>query len=389
MNLSPYLGEMLDAGVTSFKIEGRLKDVTYVANVVSAYRARLDAALAERGLRKSSSGKSDPGFEPNLGKTFNRGYTTYFLHGRSERIGSPDTPKMVGEVLGRVVRADAYGVVLDGTAELHPGDGLCFFDREGKLDGTVVNTVEGHSFVPDKPEKLRVGMYVFRNHDHEFLEGVRKARHERRIGVELRAVANCEGVTLEAVDENGVRFEASLKGPFDVAKKPEVALESIQRQLAKTGDTHYSCTSAVVEAEPVPFVTLSALNALRRDLLTGLTEAREAVRPRETGAITPNDTPYPETELSYLGNVLNEHAKNFYRRHGVQHIESGAETGVNLRERKVMTTRYCIKEQFGMCPRHGGRPGLDEPLALINQEGHRLELRFNCARCEMEIYLAH
>ncbi|MDX9971565.1 MAG: U32 family peptidase [FCB group bacterium] len=389
MNLSPYLGEMLDAGVTSFKIEGRLKDITYVANVVAHYRAKLDEAMAERGLRRSSSGRSEPGFTPNPVKTFNRGYTDYFLHGRKDHIGSPDTPKMIGEAVGRVVRAEGNRITLNTTIELHPGDGLCYFDREGRLDGTVVNGVDGRTIVPEKPEGLRVGTIVFRNHDHEYLEQVRKSRHERHIGLALRALLTTDGLLLTGTDEDGVTAEAVLPGPFDPARDADRALENLRKQLSKTGDSAFEVTALEIDVEPAPFVPLSALNGLRRDLLEKLGAAREAKRPRETVSIIPDETPYPEDQLTYLGNVLNARAKAFYRRHGVEAIEPGAEAGGNLRDRKVMTTRYCLKHQMNLCPRYGGHSDYEEPLALVDDKGHRVELRFNCKRCEMEIYFAH
>lgn len=389
LNLSDNLGALLDAGISSFKVEGRLKDETYVANVVAHYRARLDTELAARGMRKSSSGTSRAGFDPDPGKTFNRGYTKYFLHGRQERIGSPDTPKMVGEALGRVVRAGAKGIEIDTAVELHPGDGLCFFDRDGRLCGTVVNEVRGRSVVPEKPEGLVPGTPVFRNHDHAFLSRLRKSRPERRIDVRL-ALRTAPGgpIRLEAVDEDGNRAEVSAEGPFAPADKPDAALENIRRQLSKTGDTEFACAELLVEAVPPPFVPVAALNALRRDLLARLTEARAENRPRATGGITPNDAPYPERELSYLGNVLNRRAQAFYRRHGVERIEPAAESGLDLRGRTVMTTRYCVKHQLGLCTHRGGRSEHREPLSLVDENGRRLELRFDCRRCEMDVYLA-
>jgi putative protease len=389
LNLSERLPDLLAAGVTSFKIEGRLKDRTYVANVVAYYRARLDEALREAGFGRSSSGNTVAGFDPDLAKTFNRGFTTYFLDGRGQAVGSPETPKMAGERVGRVLRlgeeagrvqgvaADSF--TIDGQAELHPGDGLAFFGRDGRLRGTVVNAVRGRTVFPQKIEGIEPGTAIHRNHDHEFLSGVASARPERRIGVGMTLRAGPYGSVLAAEDEDGNRAEVAL-GPAPVAERPEAARATLRRQSAKTGDTEFICMRVDIALDPVPFVPVSAMNALRREVFDRLSAARETNRPRPEGGIVPNDAPYPESELSNLGNVLNAKAEAFYRRHGVERIERAAESGLDLRGRRVMTTRYCIREQLGLC----GTP-VAEPLALIDDEGRRLELRFDCEECEMEV----
>jgi len=205
-NLSAHLGDLLDAGVTSFKIEGRLKEKTYVVNVVSAYRRALDRELAARDLAKSSSGRSSVDFTPDLNKTFNRGYTTYYLHGRAEPPGSIDTPKMVGEVVGEVVAVDRRSFRLaPGATELRNGDGLCFFDAEGVLQGTVVNAVNGSTITPNSMEHIRKGTRIYRNHDHVYLRQLEKSQPARTIAVQFTLEESPEGFTLTAEDEDGIR----------------------------------------------------------------------------------------------------------------------------------------------------------------------------------------
>ncbi|HXN47484.1 MAG TPA: U32 family peptidase, partial [Bryobacteraceae bacterium] len=224
LNLSERLPDLLAAGVTSFKIEGRLKDRTYVANVVSFYRARLDDAMrAATGFERSSSGTSSPGFEPDLAKTFNRGSTTYFLDGRGQSVGSPETPKMTGEEIGRVVNVAPDSFTIDGPVELHPGDGLAFFGTDGHLRGTVVNVFRGRTVFPQKIEGIEPGTAIHRNHDHAFLSQVASARSERRIGVTM----TLDAAALTAVDEDGNRAEAPL-GPAPAADKPEAALATLR-----------------------------------------------------------------------------------------------------------------------------------------------------------------
>ena len=387
LNLSEHLPELLDAGVTSFKIEGRLKDLPYVANNVAHYRATLDPHLARRGLRRSSSGTSTPGFTPDLDKTFNRGYTTYFLHGRPEALAFPATPKMVGEEVGRVVKTDGAEITLSTRLTLHPGDGLCFFDTRGELCGTTVNAVRGGTIAVQKPQGIRPGTTVYRNHDHVFLSQVARARMERRIGVCFTLRATPDGLSLLARDEDGAEAESSVTGSPQPARDPAVALDTIRRQLRKTGNSTYACSEVEVEISPVPFLPVSALNALRREALEALTAARAQQRPRTAGGVIRSETPYPAREPTYLGNVLNRKAEAFYRRHGVTRIEPAAESGLDLRGRKVMTTRYCLKRQLGLCPACGSPASPAEPLSLTDEEGNRFRLHFDCDRCEMELYV--
>jgi len=387
LNLSDHLPELLEAGVTSFKIEGRLKDMPYVANVVAYYRARLDAAIGETRLRPSSSGASRPGFAPDPDKTFNRGYTGYFLHGRAGAVAFPSTPKMVGEEVGRVTKVDRATITASTRLLLHPGDGLCFFDASGDLRGTQLNAVRGAAIVVQSTAGMRVGTLLYRNHDHAFLTHVKKARMERRIRVSLTLLAVPGGVVLFARDEDGVEARYRVSCAVEAAKDPHTALATTRRQLMKTGDSNYACSEVAVEVAPLPFLAVSVLNGMRRGALDALSVAREQRRPRVSGGAIRNEAPYPERELTYLGNVLNRKAEAFYRRHGVTTIEPAAESGLDMHGRKVMTARYCVKEQLGLCPRAGAVDTIEEPLFLVDEDGSRLRLDCDCSRCEMEICL--
>lgn len=399
LDLSEHFRELIDAGVCSFKIEGRLKDQAYVSNVVAFYRSKLDEALGEisgwrfgnhhpgideairdAGLRKSSSGASDPGFTPDVNKTFNRSYSTYFLHGSDQKVGRPETPGMVGEEIGRVVTAGQRFATLDSEIELHPGDGICWFSPAGDLRGTVVNGVRGATIEPDKPQGIEPGTMIYRNHDHEFLTRLAKATPKRLIGVRLALSEIDNGLTLRAVDEDGNEAEFSLECEKVAAEKPEQALENIRRQLSKTGGTDFACSQVEIELTTPLFVPISTLNSLRRGVLEALAQVRAANRPVRTGGVLRNEAPYPTEHLTFEGNVLNKSAEAFYLRHGVTEIEPAAESGLDLRGRRVMTTRYCLRKQFGKC-------GSSDPLVLIDEEGHRLELRFDCEHCLMEVWL--
>jgi putative protease len=396
LNLSDDLGALLDAGVCSFKIEGRLKDTAYVRNVVGHYRQKLDALLEGRKLRPAASGSVKLDFTPDPRKTFNRGYTSYFLHGRKGPVGSIDTPKSLGEPVGRVTRLGRNSFQLDGEVEIHRGDGLCFLNRQRELAGTTVNDVQGTAIFPDKMEGLATGMAIYRNHDHAFVAQLEKSQAERKIGVQFRLAATLNGLALFARDENGCEAMAAMAVEKVPAEKPEQAAAAIEKQLRKLGGTPFECSFVRNDLPEPYFIPLSTLNALRRAALENLETQRlaEFSRLRATaggrGGAIKNEAPYPEKTLTYLGNVLNEKARAFYRRHGVTEIQPAAESGLEMRGRKVMTTKHCIKHQLGYCARFSlsknTPPARPQELALVDEQGNRYPLRFNCARCEMEVY---
>ncbi len=403
MNRSADLGGLLDAGVMSFKIEGRLKDEAYVTNVVSHYRRALDAELAARGLQRSSSGQSEVGFSPDVNKTFNRGYTRYFLHGRDEEQspGSIDTPKMVGEHIGVVVATDAHTFTLDRAPDLHNGDGITFFDERDQLQGTVVNgtqlTPDGLVVTPNDMGGIRPGKTIFRNRDHAFLNKVRRTTPERTLGVRFTLVETDDGFELTAVDEDGNAATVPLIEAKEPARKPQQALETVHRQLEKTGGTPFRCEAVAVTWSRPYFLPFSTLNELRRQALDALLAARTANRPRMAAppvhsTEAQRTVPYPERELSFRANALNAYALAFYQRHGVEEIEPAAESGLDLRDRVVMRTRYCIKDELGWCPQQDSPshpPNMQEPLYLVDEDGHRYRLRFRCGEapdaCGMDI----
>lgn len=392
LNLSDYLGELIDAGASSLKIEGRLKDAAYVANIVAFYRSRLDEVLQRRGLRRASSGAATAGFLPNPDKTFNRGFTAYFIHGPARGVGAHDTPKMRGEEVGRVASVDREGVLLESAFPLRAGDGVCWFDQAGELRGAVVNAASDRRFVPENRKGISKGTVIFRNFDHAFFTTLRKSRPVRRIAVTMRLSATADRVLVVARDEDGVEGACCVTVQTPPAKQADAAVETIRRQLAKTGGGDFVCQGVEIEPGSARFIPIAKLNALRRAALNNLSLAREAARPRPRALLTPNAAPYPADTLTFEGNVLNRKAEAFYRRHGVHHIEPAAESGLDLRGRRVMTLRYCLRRELGLCagkesPAPQGKITAAPPLYLIDDAGQRLELRFACDRCEMEVWL--
>ena len=383
LNLADDLESLLDAGVTSFKIEGRLKDAGYVANVVGFYRQRLDAILAKRGLKKSSSGDVTLNFEPDPRKTFNRGFTDYGLTGRGTKMGSIDTPKSMGEPMGAIAEMGADYFALSGDAALHNGDGICFFDAAKSLCGTVVNRVEGGRVFPQKMDGLRVGVAISRNYDHAFAKQLQTPAQMRKIGVTMTLVDTNEGVAVRAVDEDG--NEAVFETVIDKqpAEKAEQAIATATKQLAKLGQTVFACSDVRIETAGVYFFAVSALNAMKRGVVDELLKIREANRPR-LKANTVKPAAYPDKRLTFTGNVLNEKARSFYAKCGVEEIEPAAETGIDLAGQTVMTTKYCVRRQLGLCEGYDEQNNA-EPLILIDEDGREFEVAFRCGDCGMTI----
>lgn len=385
--LADHLEELIDAGVTSFKIEGRLKDLPYVANTVGFYRRRLDAILTTRGLRRSSSGAVRLAFEPNLERTFNRGFTDYGFTGHNGPMASMDTPKSIGEFIGTVVRIEKSCFVLDGNRELHNADGLCFFDSQRNLDGTVVNCVEGHRVYPQKMQGIRAGLEIYRNFDYAFSRTLAGRAAERKIGLTISLREAGDGLTLSATDEDGNQAEVTIH-ERQPAEKKEAAEQTIRAQLAKLGNTIFECSDLQLQTQDMYFLPVSRLNAAKRELVERLLQAREANRPRPTGGVQRNDVRYPQGHLTYLGNALNARARAFYRRHRVETIEPAAESGIDLSGKVVMTTKYCLRRELGLCTGRSGKAPA-EPLILEDEDGRRYSVRFQCGDCGMDILLGN
>ncbi|HPC64064.1 MAG TPA: U32 family peptidase, partial [Anaerohalosphaeraceae bacterium] len=380
LNLSAHLEALLDAGVVSFKIEGRLKDAAYVANTVGFYRRLLDGILAKRGLQKSSSGICRLNFEPDPQKTFSRGFTDYGINGRIDSFGCIDTPKSIGSCVGIVQQVHRDSFVLDSSVQLHSGDGLCYFDEDKSLTGTTVNRAEGQTVWPQKIGSLKVGTAVYRNYDHRFHKQLQRLG-ERKIPIQMTLQDTDNGVALAGVDQEGNQAHFSLPLDKQPAQKTQQARQTAAKQLQKLGGTIFICNDVRIETQQIYFLPVSVLNALKRGLTAALVQTRLTGRPRRAGGIVKNSVPYCRKRLDFRGNVLNEKAQAFYKRHGVEHIEPAAESGCDLHNEAVMTTKYCLRKQLNLCPQEGQA----EPLLLEDEDGHLFQVQFRCGRCGMDI----
>ncbi len=383
LNLSRRLSHLAAAGITSFKIEGRLKDRDYVRNIVSFYRRELDKVLEKKGYARASAGKSFSGFEPNPAKTFNRGYTEYFIDGNPSEVASPDTPKFVGERLGPATDVRSGSFRLHNSERLHPGDGISYFDRDGKLSGSLVNGVIDGRVRADNLKGMDNGTGIYRNLDREFLRALEREGAQRKFALRLELSDYEGGFVLKAADERGIAAEGRWRGVKSAAQKPEQALDTIRKQLAKLGESDYYLEALDLKLSKPYFMPVSVLNDLRRDTLAALDQAAAAPPLREEAAISPSGHPYPEEKLDFTGNVLNSMAARFYKRHGVREIGLAAEAGADLTGKPLMTTKFCLRRQLGLC-----KKGKEvEPLRLEDAEGHKFRLEFDCSRCVMRLYL--
>ncbi len=391
LDLSGELPNMIRAGITSFKIEGRLKDMVYVKNNTSYLRKKLDAFLCEfpDQYEKASSGRTFFSFDPELDRSFNRGYTDYFVNHRRERIGSWESPKSRGQYIGKLLEIRHNGYCIENYERLNNGDGLCFVNQEGELEGMMVNIILNDLVVPNNFKPLPEGTEIYRNHDAEFnrmLENENSA--VRKIGVRMhfREVEN--GFLLNATDEDGHSFEAVLETPKEIAQNAAGLIENIKKNLAKTGNTPFIADDITVAFTQDWFLPNSRVNDIRRRVLEQLAEIRIRDYVREEHPLVKTNHSYPVQSLDFTYNVSNKMARTFYHRHGVTDIEKAFELQWDPGKSRVMVTKYCVKYELGKCARYQRQTmgeKLAEPLTLKHGEVE-YKLKFNCKPCEMEIW---
>lgn len=391
LDLSGHLEALADAGIQSFKIEGRLKDADYVKNVVSHLRCRLDDLLERRPeLGRASLGRVSHGFSPDPAKTFNRGHATYRIQGERQSMGTPHTGRHLGEFMGTVRSIQGDRLLLDAEPDLHPGDGLAFLDGP-ELAGTVVNEVEGRQVFVQDPSRLSPGTRLHRNLDHRWIKALRGAKAERRLPVDAVLDFPDGGVRLRLGDETGLSAEAQLPGAFEPPRNPEAARQAIREALGRLGQTPFELRD--LRAETLRFVPVSVLNSLRREAAERLESLRRAPRGRAgRRPPAPSLRPLPERDLDFTWNIANQAARRFYERAGGRVLEPAAELQDSLQDRVVMTTRHCLRFELDWCPvHHNPSPWkrLTEPPGPLTLENGttRLECRFDCQRCRMELVL--
>jgi len=387
MNATERLEAMIDAGVTSFKIEGRLKDENYVRNVVGWYRRRMDEIIAQRpDLCRASEGVSTFEFEPNPAKSFSRGGISYFLDGARRGVASFDTPKAFGEPLGQVraVRRDSFQIqrAAGQGAQLNAGDGLCFVTAVGEPSGTNVNRIEGDWIWPNRMEGIRPGVELYRNYDHRYVTALSRSRLRRAVPVTASVRVTASEIEL-TLSDGTLQVTVSRSGVFELAQQLDQALATIRTQLSKTGETIFDLTDVKFSDDEVRFVPVSVLNELRREAFQQLDTERLEHYCRRQRLPEDSNVRFPKLVLGGDENVVNSLAERFYRDHGVTRIEPGYDLRSDLKGVDVMRMRYCIRRELGMCLRD--KPDYTGKLYL--RHGTFLyELRFDCARCMMTVH---
>ncbi|WP_417068673.1 peptidase U32 family protein [Niveibacterium terrae] len=397
-NQSANLAELAAAGISSFKIEGRYKDMSYVKNITAHYRQLLDTLLETHPeLARASSGRSHFGFSPAPARSFNRGATDYFVNGRQQGIAAFDAPAHIGQALGRVTRLGADWFEIDSEEALANGDGLCWLHKR-EVVGVQANLArrEGNHWriVPSRPLStlpgLQPNLVIHRSRDHVWEQTLQKKSAERRIAVDMRLADTAEGLELALSDEDGNAISARITIAKEAAQNPERAESQLRDGLAKLGTSIFSARKIEIATAQAWFVPASAINALRRDGIARLEEERLAkwVRPPRHPESLPAE-PYPETSLSFLANVYNQAARRFYTRHGVTLIASAFEAHEEVGEVALMTTKHCLRFSFNMCPKQARQMGIKgrvsaDPLTLVCGN-EKLKLQFDCRRCIMHI----
>ncbi|MGC3979236.1 MAG: U32 family peptidase [Paludibacteraceae bacterium] len=411
LDMSEHLEELINAGITSFKIEGRLKDIDYVKNITAFYRKKLDKILNQphepqkEEIRKASLGNTTLFFEPNPEKSFRRGTTDYFFSGRKNlssqekqkgNIVQFDTPKSLGEEMGAITFVGSHFIEIKTEKEIHNGDGFCFLDKKGLLQGFRINRAEPFcqkissqkelkkwKLFPAEMPDIENNTLVFRNQDHEFEKTLSGKTSERKIGIDILFSETNNGFAIRITDEESVSVTMNVETDKQPAKNSEVARQNILNQLTKLGNTIYEAKNITIETEAHWFIPASLLNEWRRQAIALLDTEREQKYQRTTRKTPVTTAKFPETNLTYLGNVINSKAKAFYRQFGVQEMSPGFEVKAEANV-PLMYCKYCIKYAMGWCPKEGYRGTFKEPLFLQhNDEKFRLE--FDCKKCEMQV----
>ena len=380
-DLSARLGEMIDLGINSFKIEGRLKDRTYVRNIVSLYRRLLDIEIAKRNdVERSSVGRSTIEFEPNAARTFTRGAGEYFFDGKRRGVASFDTPKAMGERIGKVVKTDRRGIVLDRKHDLTTGDGVCFISN-GALVGTSVIGIDGDHIQLNRYDGVAAGVELFRNYNRLFLQAVERSRVKRTISADLLLQFSEENITLTATDESGISATVTIAQPSEEARDKAKGEEALRRQLMRSGDTIFEVRN--IEISEVRFAPMSVIGALRREVFELLEKGRLAQHEKSNNTIEKRVVKYPSNQLTPQDNVTNRLARQLYTDCGVEDIAEGLDCRTSTAGEQVVVSDYCIRREIGECLLE--KPRLRGDLYLVRGT-KKYHLCFDCKACQMRLF---
>ncbi|OIQ46346.1 MAG: protease [Gammaproteobacteria bacterium MedPE] len=392
-NQTDNLEALIDAGVRSFKIEGRLKDLSYVKNITAHYRQELDKIMARRPeLSNMSHGRTEHTFTPNPDKSFNRGKTDYFVNDRTDGLSDFQTPKYMGEEVGTVASIGKDFFIVDSDVTFNNADGLGYFVEDhkkavmsdDKTEGLRVNRADGNKlFVVNMPSSLKVGMKLYRNHDHSFEALLAKPSGKRVIDVDMSLAIIDGGFALTVDDNLGSAITVDTEFEHQAAKDSERSLATLKKQLGKLGSTDFKLKNLVTNGVENYFMPAGVLNGLRRDAIEALMTARVANYVRPQAWKRNDDAVYPTNSLSFLDNVANQRARDFYTEHGVIHIEDAYELNTVTEDAPLMVTRHCLRYNFNLCPKEV--PNIKAEPLQIEIGNDTLKLVFDCVKCEMMV----
>jgi 23S rRNA 5-hydroxycytidine C2501 synthase len=382
LNLSEYLRDLIDAGISSFKIEGRLKDVNYVKNVTAFYRQRIDEILEkDSSLSRASSGRTLLAFQPDPSRTFNRGFTSHFIHQRNKDVLSSHTPKSIGACLGKTGKIHRNYFILETTEPVHTGDGICFFNQQEMLCGTNIHKVDGNKIYASELKGIEEGVMIYRNFDYQFAKVLQGNKTKRLISVTMQFGEVEDGFMLSAADDDGVKVTVVRTTEKIPAKNLASAEETIRRQFMKLGNSIFFLEKLTIVWSQPYFIPVRMCNELRREAVAQLEKKRLEDFSRKHVSIVPNNEPYPAIHLDYSANIANKKSESFYRRHGVEVLEPAFELQKN-KNAIIMTMKHCLRFQYGLCVGQGSANV--DPLFLQDAR-NRYRLEFNCEACQMKI----
>jgi putative protease len=384
LNLSDKIENLINAGVTSFKIEGRLKDENYVKNVVAFYRQKIDKILEKLQLQKSSIGKTYPSFNPDLSKSFNRGFTEFFINGKRENFCTKYYSKSIGEYLGYVKAIkNNYFILSDN--KLNNGDGICFLTKEKELIGTNIQKVIGEKIFPKDIKKLFNGAKIYRNNNISFEKELTK-EISRKIPITAKVFVDNKKISLTLSDEEPNSITEIYYGNFEMAKDQNKALQNISSQFLKTGNTEFEIQNINIKNGEKYFIPKSTLNEIRRNAISKLQQFRKNSYQQEKKIIPIQKIDYPIKELDYKANIYNKDAEKFYIERNAKVKEYAAEQNNCKTINNLMTTKHCIKYTFGLCKKHFNNvTNYQEPLYIMDEVNKKYILEFDCQNCQMRL----
>lgn len=387
LNLSSNIDDMIEAGVSSFKIEGRLKDIAYVKNVTGYYRNVIDEFLSRNSnYCKASQGNVNLGFEPNLYYSFNRGFTDYFTQTRRDSVVSLNTPKSVGQFIGTVEHVGRGFIKIDTKQILTNGDGLCFFDANDQLQGLKADKIDGSDIFFSSNETVPLGVAIYRNYNHAFTKLLDNARTNRTLPVDMLLFEAENSIKLRATDTENNSATVVVACEKEISQKGQQIFDVYRKQLSKTGDTIFEANDIQIQFSNNWFIPISIINEARRQVLILLESVRQQTYSTAKGSIKKDLIEYPISMVDFTTNIANRKARDFFEKRAVTVTENAIEIAPRRGETTVMTTKYCIRHELNMCLKKTDKSKKQPatPLYIENKFG-RFRLLFNCDECEMQI----